>query len=491
MSGWLGFNTAVSGLLASQRKLYVTNHNISNADTKGYSRQTATQNATSPHRLPGVGFVGTGTNITSIERVRDSYLDYKFRTENAPLGEWEIKRNTLLDIEHVLKETEEEGLSKYVDEFFKSLEDLSKNPSDDSYRVAVREKAIAMTNHLNETASKLYNLEKDTNYQIGAQIKKINDIGFQIKNLNEQIYKLEIDGKTANDLRDQRDLLVSELSKMVNVQVSEYNGKYMVSIGGASLVEHSTLSKLKHPPTTKPSEITGEGLVQVEWENGNKVALKTGELKGLLDARDGKGLNGEYGGIPYYVKRLDEFAKVFAEKINEVHREGYTANDIAGGDFFEGLGGLDIRADNIVVAQAIRDSLDNIAAGRNPESPPIPTDPNGVENNKNILELLKLRESKTFFSGSMHAQGTPEDYITSIISTLAVDSQYAVRMKDNQKLIVDSVETRIDSVSSVDPDEEMADMVKFMKTYSASAKMISTLDALYEITVNRLGLVGR
>lgn len=486
---WIGFNTAVSGLLASQRKLYVTNHNIANADTKGYSRQMATQNATTPHRLPGIGFIGTGTNITSIERVRDSYLDYKFRTENAPLGEWEIKRNTLTDIEHILKETEEEGLSKYIDEFFKSLEDLSKNPSDNSYRVAVREKAIATANHLNETASKLYNLQKDINYQVGAQIKKVNDIGSQIKNLNEQIYKLEIDGKMANDLRDQRDLLVSELSKIVNVQVSEQDGKYKVSIGGASLVEHSTLSKLMDPPQTMESKISGEKLVQVQWENGNKVALKSGELKGLLDSRDGTGINGEYGGVPYYVKRLDEFARVFAQKINEQHNKGFIIENppqdppTLGGDFFgsSDISG-DIKAATIVVNSDIINNLNNIAAGLGDY---------GLENNKNILEIIKLREDKGFFSGTASAQGTPEDYITSIISTLAVDSQYAIRMKDNQSLIVDSVQTRIDSVSSVDPDEEMADMVRFMKVYTASAKMISTLDQLFDTTVNRLGLVGR
>lgn len=488
---WLGFNTAVSGLLASQRKLYVTNHNIANANTKGYSRQVTTQDATTPHRLPGIGFVGTGTNIRSVDRVRDSYLDYKFRTENAPLGEWEIKRNTLLDIEHVLKETDNEGLSKYVDGFFKSLENLNNNPGDDSYRIPVKESAIAMTNHLNETVNKLYNLQKDINYQVGAQIKKVNDIGYQIKNLNEQIFKQEIDGKTANDLRDQRDLLVGELSKIVNVQVSEQNGQYRVAIGGISLVDHSNLSKLKYPPNTVDDGLTGVKLAQVEWENGNKVTLKSGELKGLLDARDGQGENGEYGGVPYYVKRLDEFARVFAEQINKVHREGYTSDGSAGGDFFEALGGGSIRADNISLAQAIKDSVDNIAAGRNPENPPTPTDPNGIENNKNIQELLKLRESKEFFSGGMYAQGTPEDYITSIISTLGVDSQYAIRMKDNQEIIVDSVETRIDSVSGVDLDEEVQDMIMFMKTYNASAKMINTLDAILDTTVNRLGLVGR
>ncbi|MFA5524918.1 MAG: flagellar hook-associated protein FlgK [Tissierellales bacterium] len=487
---WIGFNTAVSGLLTSQRKLHITNHNIANANTEGYSRQIATQNATVPHRLPGIGFVGTGTDITSIDRVRDSYLDYKYRTENAPLGEWEIKRNTLLDIEHILKETEDEGLSKYVDDFFKSLEDLSKNPSDDSYRVAVREKAISMTNHLNETATKLYNLERDVNYQINAQVKKVNDIGSQIRNLNEQIYKLEIDGNKANDLRDQRDLLISELSKLVNVQVTEQDGKLKVSIGGASLVEHSNLSRLQDPPRTVVSEISGEKLVQVEWENGNKLALKSGEIKGLLDVRDGSGVNGQYGGIPYYVERLNDFADIFAKKINEVHSLGYNANGASGINlFYQPMDDstappteIPISAATIKIDPRIIESLDNIAAGKYS---------NEADDNNNILDIIGLRESKSFFSGSKHSQGTPEDYITSILSTLGVDSQSAIRMQDNQKLILSGIETRIESVSSVDPDEEMADMVRFMKTYTASAKMISTLDAIFDITVNRLGLVGR
>lgn len=487
MSGWIGFNTAVSGLLTSQRKLYVTNHNVANADTKGYSRQVATQNATIPHRLPGIGFVGTGTNITSVNRVRDSYLDYKFRTENAPLGEWEIKRSSLLDIENILKETEDEGLSKYVDEFFKALEDLSKNPSDESYRVVLRERAISMTNHLNETAGKLYNLQKDANYQVGAKIKEINDLGSNIRNLNDQIYKLELDGKPANDLRDQRDMLVNDLSKIVNIQVSEQEGKYKVSIGGTSLVEHTDLNKLKYPPNTVESSIIpSENLAQVQWENGSSVTLKSGELKGLLDIRDGVGANGQYAGVPYYVKRLDEFADIFAKEFNTIHKEGYTATGTQGGNFFYvSSNPLEkITAATIKVDQNILDNSNNIATGRE-------TTPNGVENNKNILELLKLRKDTSFFAGSTYAQGTPEDYITSIISTLAVDSQSAQRMKNNQEIILDSVQMRIDSNSGVNLDEEMSDMVQFMKTYSASAKMITTLDAIFDTTINRLGLVGR
>lgn len=482
---WIGFNTAISGLLTSQRKLNITNHNIANANTEGYSRQKATQEAALPHRIPGIGFIGTGTNITSIKRIRDSYLDYRFRNENAPLGEWEVKRSSLLNIENILKETEDEGLSKYVDEFFTALEDLSKNPSDYSHRVVLRERAISMTKHLNETAEKLYELQRDANYQVSAKIKEINDLGSSIAKLNGQIYKMELDGSSANDLRDQRDLLVSQLSKIVNVQVNEQEGKYKVSIGGVSLVEHTDFNNLKYPPNTfESSIISSENLNLVQWENGTSVHVKSGELKGLLDIRDGTGINGEYLGVPYYVNRLNEFTSIFASTINEQHRLGFGLGaGNTGKDFFDiSDSSGEIRADNITLSDDILNSLDNIAAS---------LEENGVENNRNILKILELRESKSFFDSSSFAQGTPEDYITSIISSLAVDSQYAQRMKDNQETLLNNVETWIDSNSGVNLDEEMADMVQFMKTYNASAKMITTLDAIFDTTINRLGLVGR
>ena len=96
MSGWIGFNTAVSGLLASQKSLYTTNHNIANANTEGYSRQKVLQKASSPLTLPGIGMLGTGTDVYDIVRVRNGYVDFKYWQENAPAGEWEVKRDTLV-----------------------------------------------------------------------------------------------------------------------------------------------------------------------------------------------------------------------------------------------------------------------------------------------------------------------------------------------------------------------------------------------------------
>lgn len=514
MSGWLGFNTAVSGLLSSQRSLYTTNHNIANANTEGYSRQIAKQQANTPLNFPGVGMLGTGTEISEITRIRDEYMNFKYWGENGPAGEWEIKRNTLVEIENLFNEPSEDGLRKNLDEFFGALETLSTNPSDYAHRSLVREKAVALTNLLNETAHKLYNVQKELNFAVSTKIKQVNDYADQIRHLNEQIFKLELDGTKANDLRDKRELLIDKLSKIVNVQTSEHDGKYKVSIGGIALVDHISVSRLKYPPNVVDNPLNPkEKLVQVQWETGNQeVQLKSGELKGLLDVRDGNESDPDYRGIPFYITRLNEFAQKMFEKMNEVHHNGSGLNgsenkflftidgkntsDLVIGaengetiDFanpthianYKDFIQKNVRADNITLSGDIIGDLDNIAAAY---------DNNGVENNGNILELIALREDRTFFDTTT-PQGTPDDFVKSILSTLSVDSQQASRMNDNQTAIMENIELRRDSESGVSIDEEMSNMVKYQHSYNAAARMITTIDAIYDVTINRLGLVGR
>ena len=470
-----GFNTAVKGLLASQRSLYIMNHNLSNVNTKGYSRQQGSQRATTPQNIVGMGLLGTGTEIYDIARVRDSYIDFKYWNENAPKGEWEIKKNNLDEIEKLFGEPSDSSFRKYLDDFFEALETMSTNSSDYSYREPVKENALALTKHINESAVRLENLRDGIGHSIDAQVKTINNITNQIAALNRQIYSNEIGGRAANDLRDRRDLLIDDLSKIVNVRVNESeDGKYTVSISGVSIVDHIYVSEIR----------ASDDRSNIEWSNGSNVKLETGELKGLLDLYNGDGKDNSYRGIPYYQRKLNEFAKGFAKKFNDIHNSGYRLDGGYGEDFFsidEDKGA----AATITLNEDIISDLKNIAAGG---------ETGDAEDNANLLELIKLRDDKNFFEGEEGddiSQGTPDDFLKSIISNLAVDSMQSQRMHKSQEIVLKNIQSRRDSISGVSYDEETADMVRYQHAYISAARMITTMDTIMDVTINRLGLVGR
>ena len=475
---FFGFNSAVKGLLASQRALYTTNHNINNANTKGYSRQQVEQRATDPFRMPGIGFLGTGTEIYNVQRVRDAFVDFKYWNETAPLGEWEIKKNALTEIEKLMGEPSDSSFRKYLDDFYASLEEMSKNPSDLSFREPVRENALAFTKHINETAERLMDMLKEVEYNIDMKVKQINSLAEQIGALNRQIYSQELDGKPANDLRDRREILVDELSKIVSVRVSEsQDGKYTVSVEGISLVDHLYVNRVVFNKDGTKGE-------KISWENGGIINLKSGELKGLMDVYEGDGENNTYRGVPYYINKLNEFARGFAEKFNAIHKQGYGLGETREGegiDFFV-ISNWNEAAATISINQEILDDVKKIAAAG----------VNGglAEDNTNLLKLIGQREDPRFFTGGV-SQGTPDDFIKSILSSMAVDSLQAKRLFGTQELIQKNIETKRSSISGVNLDEEMADMVRFQHVYVAASKMISTMDMVIDVTINRLGLVGR
>lgn len=456
-----GFNTAVKGLLANQRSLYTVNHNISNINTDGYSRQTAKQRATSPRVIGGVGIVGTGVEVHEVSRIRNTYVDFKYWNENAPVGEWEAKMDTLGEVEKLFGEPSDSSFRKYLDDFYESLDNMSTNPGDSSYREPVRENALAFTKHINESAERLNELKKETQFSMETQVKTINNISKQIGSLNRQIYSDEIDGRFANDLRDRRDLLVDDLSKLVNIRTDEgADGKYRISVSGVSIVDHVDTWEVS----------LNEDRSDLQWSNGSKVNLRSGELKGMLELYNGDGKNNSYRGIPYYQNNLDRFAQDFAENFNKQHRQGFGLNNETGKNFFH-ISDDENSAATISLSKDILDDLDNIGAGGELGS---------KDDNRNLLKLIELRETEN-----------PDDFLKSIISNLAVDSMQSQRMYKSQNIILKNIATKRESISGVSYDEETADMVRFQHAYVASAKMITTMDIIMDVTINQLGLVGR
>ncbi|HPL54024.1 MAG TPA: flagellar hook-associated protein FlgK [Bacillota bacterium] len=479
---------ATSGLFVSQRSLDVTSHNISNSNTEGYSRQIALQKATMPSYGDPTGVVGTGVETYDIIRMRSSYLDVKYWGQNKTYREWNIKAEQLETLEGVFNEPSNTGIRVVMDEFFTALEELSKKPGDATCRVAVVEKANTLTTTINRNGYELINSIRDANFAVMNKVSEINSLTEQIANLNKHIFNFELGGHKANDLRDQRSVLIDKLSSVINITVAEIPGpngnNYLdIKIGGITLIDHINYNTLTTQDEVKPgiTDLGGGKISKVVWAGvtDQEVRIESGELRGLLDVRDGDGEGFNYRGVPYYLKKLNEFARCFTASFNEQHKQGVDLAGNQGQNLFYDAGASSVNCISFRVNPDIVKDPNKIAAS---------DQQNGESNNGNILILIGLRNEKEMFNS---LKGTPDDFIKSLLSALAVDSNQAKRMTANSQALVDQTENRRLSESGVSLDEEMANMVKFQQAYNASARMITTLDGILDTTINKLGLAGR
>lgn len=236
MSGLFAtFNVAKRGMSAQQKAIDVTTHNIANANTEGYSRQRATMETTKPFGMPtmnnsvGAGQLGTGVQISSIIRIRDSFLDYQVRTENGTKGLYEGREQFLTEIESIMNEPSDTGVSSLLGKVFDSWQELSKHPESSNARTVVAQQSKALTDELNNTYNQLVKLKDNSQQVIKQNVVDINNILDQINVLNQQVISVKVGGNEPNDLMDKRDLLVDQLSSKFGITIDKK------SLGGEAL----------------------------------------------------------------------------------------------------------------------------------------------------------------------------------------------------------------------------------------------------------------
>jgi len=535
-STFFGLDIATRGLYSAQRGLTTVNHNVDNINTPGYSRQVLEQRAARPILMAnGTGMLGTGSEIVGVRRIRDEYLDVKFRSEVQHLGEWEVKQTLLEELQVMYNEPSDSGFNTVLNEFYNTLQQLSTDPSSPANRAALKEKAVMLTKYFNSVAVHFEYLQNDINEIIYAKVQEINSLADQIAKLNQAIYSYEITGNVANDLRDQRGHIVDKLARLINIEAYEVsygklpNGRddmrFVITVSGKPLVDHNNVS---HLAVTQREEKLNEedipNLYEIHWADGNKLVVRSGELKGYLDVRDGNdGLNGspDFRGIPYYQRKMNEFVRTFALTFNEglIHNSDGTLEKVYGhvdgyrlysegdtepagirfftmfdeygnpmsSDVFALAGGPD--SDNPdydamyrqITAKNFSISLEIL---ENPANNICISDRAGEVGNIEILRsLIDMRHNPYMFN-----EGSPEDYIKTIISCMGVDGQLAMHYLENQTVITQQIDNRRESVSGVSVNEEMGNLVRYQHAYKAAAKMIQTYSEILDILVNRLGV---
>lgn len=300
-SSFFGIGIGTQALYTAKTALNITSHNIANAETVGYSRQYGLQSATRPLTNVSSGMIGTGSEITNILQYRDAYLDNKYWSMSNEMGEYEIKEGLLSQMELIFNEPSDTGYSTFFDNIFESLQTLSTDAQDSSSKIAFVDSLESFASIMNDMGEQLIDIQKEANFGIKTAIDEINVYADELASLNGQIATLELTGNMANDLRDERNRVIDELSKIINVDIDETadaNGKsnYRVSINGQTLVDNTTANGLEvqtRATSNNPEDYVD--MYDVYWESGKELYLNnnniSGELKGYIDIRDGN--NGE------------------------------------------------------------------------------------------------------------------------------------------------------------------------------------------------------
>lgn len=314
-STFFGLDIAYTGVQAANAKLNTTANNIANVDTKGYTRQEATQVASDALRISqSYGMAGTGVTVTDINQVRNEFYDVKYWQSQTNLGQYDMKMYYMYQIEDYFTDKDTvEGFEPIFSAMFDSLEEVYKQAGTPSTKTQFIGAAGDLCEYFNAQATNLEKLQLGVNEEIKNKVDEINSIAEQIATLNKQINTIEVNHLRANELRDKRNLLIDQLSKIVDVEVretpiyttpggSEKSGiyTYEVSIAGGQILvqgyEYNTLECVARSAEEKVNQSDADGLFEIKWSNTMDFNLYGanlgGELKGLIEVRDGN--NEEY-----------------------------------------------------------------------------------------------------------------------------------------------------------------------------------------------------
>jgi flagellar hook-associated protein 1 FlgK len=430
----MGLHTSLRGLLAEQRALDVTSHNIANANTVGYSRQEAQLQASEALAMPTGDRLGTGVDVVAYKRIRDSFLDLQYRAQNMQVGAGTTRADALDQAELRLAEPGDNGIASQLSSFWSSWADLANAPDSGAAKQALVEDARTLVSSINALDRGLQTVSTQAAEELtsltgtGGQLQQI---GREIAGLNGAIRDAQRVGGEPNDLMDRRDLLLDQLSGLAQVSVADDGaGSIRVTLGGAGspLVDGSTL-------TWPPPAMTSPG----------------GKIGALTD------LSSPTGTIASYRADLAAVAQTLTTQVNAVY------NPAAGVDFFSYAAGTATLSMNPAVTAT------SLRAGAGAAS-----------DNSAARALSELRG----------VSGGTDDLYSRLVTRIGTEVADARRGTLNATALSESIEDRRQSTAGVSLDEEMTNLIRFQRGYQAAARAMSTTDAMLDTLINRTGRVG-
>ena len=487
---WSGYSVSYSGMSTAQRSLGVTSSNISNTSTEGYTRKRAVGQDL---YVSGDGSsTGIGSTVESILRVRNQFLDLQYREQNTETGYAQSKSSLLASMQEVINEfnaidktsasTSNNGLQETMNKFLNSWTELSKDPTSASCKSSVLENADSMLGAFNEMATTLLTLRESMANNVRDGVDDVNNLASQIATLNDQILQMETRNVEASDLRDARDLLIDNLSALVNITTSEMdNGMVNVYVSGVSLVSGNKAKEMEAiglGTTTNP--------LKVQWKGLNEeVSLTGGSLRFYLDEADPLGVDA-IATTPYdwsttadksvlttMTNGLNDLLVTFATAVNDI----YNSTHAAGQDFFTTIdAAASMGLKNVQVNAAYEADYTQIKANSD-----------GTAGNNDISKDIGVLSSK---SGLYQCDGifmNMNTFYSSFVSWLGTTGDTATANYTTQSGLLTQIQTQRSGLSSVSLDDEMSTMITYQHAYSASARVMNVVDTLVAGLISDLG----
>ena len=537
-------NNAMSGLSAAQAALNTASNNISSYNVAGYTRQTTIM-AQANSTLGAGGWVGNGVYVSGVQREYDSFITNQLRAAQNQSSGLTTRYEQMSKVDNLLA-SKTSSVSVSMQDFFTSLQTLVSNAEDPAARQTLIGKANGLVNQFKTTDQYLRDQDKQVNIAIGSSVDQINNYSKQIASLNDQISRLTGVGAGAspNDLLDQRDQLVSELNKIVGVEVSvQDGGTYNITMAnGYSLVQGSNARQLAAVQSqADPSRTT---VAYVDSIAGNieipEKLMTTGSLGGLLTFRSQD--------LDQTRNTLGQLALAFADAFNQQHREGYDANGNTDVDFFSigdpavygnkkntgsisatvktasevqatdykmvydgakwqvtrladgtsfeatddagklTFDGLEITVDataaenDSFIVKPVSDAIINMGVKVTNESQ-IAMAHNataGESDNRNGQALLDLQKNDTTVGGSKSFN----DAYATLVSNVGSKTATLKTSSTTQNNVVTQLSNQQQSISGVNLDEEYGNLQRFQQYYLANAQVLQTANSLFDALLN-------
>lgn len=467
---------AKGALLANQKSITVTSHNIANVNTPGYTRQRMILEANPPYFANRLK-IGMGVKAESVVQFIDPFVNRSIHQKTSLLKEQETKASVLSQMEVIFNETSGRGLVQALNEFWNAWQDVASSPNGISERTALLAKGEVLTRQFHTMSESLHQMKREMNTNLKISLQEVNQLVRQIAELNEKIVFAESNQTMANDLRDQRSSHLERLSEYVgNVYLTDRHGAWTVMTpDGLILVDGKNYWQLS---------MEGDAIYWNKIPNDLSKKIQGGKIGAWLDLRDDL--------LPQTIANLDELAGTLIREINALHIGGYTLSGETGKYFFENFkappdtpnpNDFTGAASYIRLSRDVRGLPINIAAAGAPGA---------SGDNENALRIVSLQsdgslqlrrwnvtQRGTSISNTLQT-GTLDDYYRMMVGEIGVLVDEASENHDFTKALMDHLSALRDSTSGVNLEEEMVELMKIQRAHEAASKLVTIADEMLQ-----------